>query len=216
VPISNDLRRNSSLATERIVRDDLIAAAANAEDIAFLKGSGLSGEPKGIYNWVPAAGKANQTGTALADIRTDIRKAKNRLDNNNVPNNNRAWFMHSRTMNYIGWDLVDGNGNFAFPSMQTPASASLGGDRVYRDNNISITLSSTQSESYYVEMSECFIGDAMELELEVIENATYDVSGTLRSGVSRDESVIRLIRKVDFGMRHVEAAFVLEAVTLGS
>jgi hypothetical protein len=119
-------------------------------------------------------------------------------------------------MNYIGWDLVDGNGNFAFPSMQNAESASLGGDKVYRDNNISITLSGTQSEHYYVEMSECFIGDAMELELEVIENATYDVSGTLRSGVSRDESVIRLIRKVDFGMRHVESAFVVEAVTIGS
>jgi HK97 family phage major capsid protein len=216
VPISNDLRRNSSLTTERIVRDDLIAAAANAEDIAFLKGSGLAGEPKGIYNWIPAAGKANQTGTALADLRTDIRKAKNRLDNNNVPSTNRAWFMHARAMNYIGWDLVDGNGNFAFPSMQNAESASLGGDKVYRDNNISITISGTQSEHYYVEMSECFIGDAMELELEVIENATYDVSGTLRSGVSRDESVIRLIRKVDFGMRHVESAFVVEAVTIGS
>jgi HK97 family phage major capsid protein len=217
VPISNDLRRNSSIETERVVRDDMVTTAANDEDTAFLKGSGLLGQPKGIYNWIPAAGKANQTGTALADLRTDIRKAKNRLDTNNVPNNNRAWFMHSRAMNYIGWDLVDGNGNFAFPSMQTAGSASLGGDRVYRDNNISITLSGTQSEHYYVEMSECFIGDSMELEIEIIENAVYaDASGTLRSGVSRDESAIRLIRKVDFGMRHTESAFVIEAVTIGS
>ena len=52
-----------------------------------------------------------------------------------------------------------------------------------------------------------------------MENATYAVSSaegaSLRSGVSRDESVLRLIRKTDFGMRHTESAFVLEAVTYG-
>ncbi len=218
VPISNDLRRNSSIETERVVRDDMISTAANDEDTVFLKGTGLAGQPKGIYYWIPAAGKSNQTATTLAGVRTDIRLAKNRLDSANVPNERRAWFMHSRTMNYIGWDLVDGNSNFAFPSMQNSAGATLGGDPVYRDNNISIALGgSTQSENYYVEMSECFIGDSLELEIELIENAVYaDSGGTLRSGVSRDESAIRLIRKVDFGMRHTEAAYVLEAVTMGA
>lgn len=222
VPISNDLRRNSSLEAERIVRDDMITVASNDEDSAFLKGSGLAGQPKGIYNWVPAAGKGNSAGTTLANVRTDIRSAKNRLDNNNVPYVRRAWFMPSRSMNYMGWDLVDGNSNFAFPSLQSAGGATLGGDPVRRDNNISITLGagSNATEHYYVEMSECFIGDSLELSLELIENATYAVSGSesasLRSGVSRDESVIRLIRKTDFAMRHVESAFVLEAVTYGA
>jgi len=66
-------------------------------------------------------------------------------------------------------------------------------------------------------MSECFIGDSATLELEIIENATYaDASGTLRSGVSRDESVVRLIRKTDFAMRHASSAAVIEAVTYGA
>ncbi len=219
VPISNDLRRNSSLETERVVRDDMITVAANDEDTAFLKGTGLSGTPKGIYYWVPAAGRGNSAGTTLANARTDIRSAKNRLDTQNVPNVRRSWFMPSRSMNYMGWDLVDGNGNIAFPSMQNSMGATLGGDPVYRDNNISTTLggSSNAAEHYYVEMSECFIGDSMELSIELIENAVYaDAAGTLRSGVSRDESAIRLIRKVDFAMRHQESAFVLEAVTYGA
>lgn len=217
VPISNDLRRNSSLETERIVSDDMITVAANDEDLVFLRGSGLAGQPKGIYNWVAAAAKTNQTGTSLANVRTDIRVMRNRLDNNNVPYVRRSWFMPSRSMNYIGWDLVDGNSNFAFPSMQNSQGASLAGDPVYRDNNIPITLGSgDKSEHYYVEMSECFIGDSMELGIEIIDNAIYaDSAGTLRSGVSRDESAIRLIRKVDFGMRHTESAAILEAVNLG-
>lgn len=219
VPISNDLRRTSSLEMERVVRDDMVANTANAEDQAFLNGSGLAGQPKGIYNWVPAAGKANSAGTALANVRTDIRTAKNRLGIQNAPNIRRAWFMHSRSSDYMGWELVDGNSNFAFPQMQQGQGANLGGGTVNIDNNISVTLggSSNASQIFYVEMSECFIGDSLELELELIENAVYaDAAGTLRSGVSRDESAIRLIRKTDFGMRHTESAFVLEAVTYGA
>lgn len=214
VPISNDLRRNSSIETERVVRDDIVRVTANDEDSAFLRGTGLAGSPKGIYNWIPAAGKTNSAGSTLANVRTDIRVSKNRLNNNNVPMVRRAWFLHSRVAEYLGWELVDGNSNLVFREMQSDEGAMLGGAPAYRDNNISTTLGSgAQTEIYYVEMSECFIGDSMELEIEFIENAVYtDSSGTVRSGVSRDESVIRLIRKTDFGMRHTEAAHVLEAV----
>lgn len=217
VPFSNDLRRNASLEAVRIVRDDMVRTAANDEDIAFLKGSGLAGQPKGIYNWIPAAGKGNSAGTSLANIRTDIRTAKNRLNNNNAPNVRRAWFMHSRAAEFLGWEIIDGNSNLVFPQMQQDDGAMLAGAKVYRDNNISITLGAgTSTEVYYVEMSECFIGDSLELEFEIIENAVYDVSGTLRSGVSRDESAVRLIRKTDFGMRHTESAYVLETVAWGA
>jgi len=153
VPISNDLRRNSSLDTERVVRDDMIRVAANDEDVAFLRGTGLAGQPKGIYNWVGAAGRANSAGTTLANVRTDIRTAKNKVNNANSPLVRRAWFLHSRSAEYMGWDLVDGNSNFAFPQMQQDDGATLGGGRVYRDNNIPITLGggANATEHYYVD-----------------------------------------------------------------
>jgi hypothetical protein len=56
----------------------------------------------------------------------------------------------------------------------------------------------------------------MDMEIEIFNNAAWSNSGTIRSGISRDESVIRLIRKWDFGMRHTASAYVLEAVTLGA
>lgn len=219
VPFSNDLRRNASQDAVSVVRDDMVRTAANDEDAAFLKGTGLAGQPKGIYYWIPAAGKSNSAGTSLANVRTDIRTMRNRLDTANAPYQRRAYFMHSRSANYMGWDLVDGNSNFAFPSMQNTNGGTLGGDPALRDNNISIVLggSSNASEIYYVEMSECFIGDSMDLEIEIFDNATYaDSAGTLRSGISRDESCVRMIRKTDFGMRHTESAYVLEAVTYGA
>lgn len=213
-PFSNDLLKNSNTQVDRMIRDDLGRAAANAEDFAFLKGPGSSSQPKGVYYWVSAAGRGNSAGTSLANSRTDISAALNRLGNANAPMVRRAWFMHSRSQNYAGWQLVDANGNFAYPSLQTPSGGSLAGAPVYPDNNIQINLGGgTASEIYYVEMSECFVGDSGALELELFANATYvDSGGNLRSGVSRDESVIRLIRKVDFGMRHSESAYVLENV----
>lgn len=218
VPFSNDLRRNASLDVIRVVSEDLLRAVANDEDVAFLNGSGLVGRPKGIYNWIPAGQKTNSAGTALANVRTDIRRMKNGLDSANVPYVRRAFFMHSRSMNYMGWDLVDGNSNFAFPSLQSSGGASLGGDPVLRDNNISITGGGGANESqiFYVEMSECYIGDSMDMEVQIFDNAAYSQSGTIRSGISRDESVLRLIRKTDFGMRHTESAFIIEAVTYGA
>lgn len=218
VPFSNDWAKNASLEVTRLIRDDMVRSAANAEDVAFLRADGLTNEPKGIYYWVGAAGRTNSAGTSLANVRTDIRVSKNRLGNANAPMVRRAWFIHSRAANYMGWDLVDGNSNFAFPQMQQGEGANLGGGTVFEDNNIPITLGAgTDTEIYYVEMSECFIGDNGELEIEVFRNATYvDSGGNLRSGVSRDESVVRLIRKVDFAMRHTESAHVLEAVGYGA
>lgn len=215
VPFSNDLRRNASLDAIRVVRDDMVRTVANDEDIAFLKGDGLNGKPKGIYYWVGSSGRGNSNGTSLSQIRTDIRTAVNRLDTNNAPNVRRAWFMPARSANYLGWELIDGNSNLVFPQMQQTNGAMLAGDPVYRNNNISLTLGSgAQTEIYYVEMSECFIGDSMEMEIEIFDNAVYaDANGTLRSGISRDESAIRLIRKTDFGMRHDVSAYVLEAVS---
>jgi HK97 family phage major capsid protein len=218
VPFSNDLKRNASLDAIRVVQEDLVRTVAIDEDTQCFNGTGLAGTPKGIYYWIPAANKANQTGTSLANVRTDVRKMKNGLDSANVPYARRAFFMHSRSMNYIGWDLVDGNSNFAFPSLQSAAGASLGGDPVYRDNVLSITGGGGANESqiFYVEMSECYLAESMDLEFEIFANAAYSASGTIRSGISRDESVIRLIRKWDFGMRHTASAFIIEAVTLGA
>jgi HK97 family phage major capsid protein len=219
VPFSNDLKRNASLDAVRVVQEDLVRTVAIDEDTQVFNGTGLSGTPKGIYYWITSSLKSNQTGTSLANVRTDIRKMKNGLDSGNVPYSRRAWFMHSRTMNYLGWDLVDGNSNFAFPSLQSAAGASLGGDPVYRDNVLSIVTGSGANESqvFYVEMSECYLAESMDLEIEIFNNAVYNTgTSTIRSGISRDESAIRLIRKWDFGMRHTASAYVLEAVTLGA
>ena len=224
VPFSNDMLKNSNLAVDRLISDDMVRSAANAEDLACFRGSGLLSQPKGIYQWVGSAGRDNSAGATLANIRTDVRAAKKRLGNNNAPNIKRAWFMHSQAQDFVGTEIVDANSNLVWPSMADGEGAKWNGGIVYPDNNIPLNLTAgvpatggVQSELYYVEMSECFIGDNEQIELELFANATYaDASGTLRSGISRDESVIRLIRKMDFALRHVESAHVTEQITWGN
>lgn len=225
VPVSNDLMRTPSLAIDRLLRDDMVASSANAEDLAIFRGDGLDGSPKGIYYWVGAAGRTNSAGATLANIRTDIRTAKKYLGNNNAPMVRRAWFMHSQAQDFIGTEIVDANSNLVWPTMANGEGALWNGGIVYPDNNIPINLTAgvpdpgvgTKSEVYFVEMSECFIGDSFALEIEVFANATYlAASGSLRSGVSSDESVVRLIRRMDFAMRHVESAHVTEEITWGN
>lgn len=217
VPVSNDLLKNSNLQVDRMIRDDMVGSSANAEDLACLRGNGLANSPKGVYYWVGDAGRTDTAGATLANIRTDIKRARNRLGNANAPNVRRAWFMHSRDLNFIGTEIVDANSNLVWPALAEGDGARWNGGIVFENNNIPTNLGGgTESELYYVEASECFIGDSGQLELEVFLNATYvDAAGAMRSGISRDESVVRLIRKMDFAMRHVESAHVTEKVTYG-
>lgn len=224
VPVSNDMLRNNNLGTDRIVAEDMIRSAANAEDLACLRGSGTSSQPKGIYQWVGTAGRHNSAGATLANIRTDIRTAKKYLGNNNAPNVKRAWFMHSQAQDFVGTEIVDANSNLVWPTMANGEGVLWNGGIVYPDNNIPLNLTGgvpttggVQSELYFVEMTECFIGDGGDFLIEVLANAAYvDSGGNVRSGASRDESVIRLIRKMDFGLRHVESAHVTEQLTWGN
>lgn len=217
VPVSNDLLKKGDISVQRMVRDDMIASSANTEDIAFLRGDGSLGGPRGVYHLVGDAGRTDTAGATLANIRTDVKRARNRLGNANAPNIRRAWFLHSRDINFIGTEIVDANSNLVWPAMAEGDGAKWNGGTVYENNNIPTTLGGgTESEMYLIEMSEFFIGDSPEFELELFANATYvDSSNATRSGVSRDESVVRLIRKTDCAMRHAESAHVTEKITYG-
>lgn len=48
IPISNDLLRTSSIAVDRMVRDDAVADASQMQDRHFLRGSGTEYSPKGL------------------------------------------------------------------------------------------------------------------------------------------------------------------------
>ena len=208
-PISNDLLRLGTPSVDRLIRDNIVTALANAEDLAFFKGTGTAFTPRGIYYQMDTAHNTATAGTALANIRTDIQDAVNFLAADNVPNVRRAFFFNPRTVNYMKWSMVDANSNFAFPDLR--ANNTLNGWPVFETNNIT---TATNVEWYLVEMSAIYIGDGPGLELKVVDGAAWDNSGTVVAGFSRDQSVIRAIKKVDMVMAYSAAAVCTNTVTV--
>ena len=51
VPLSNDMLRFGRPGTETVVRDDVVNALKEKEDITFIRGSGAQNTPKGMLNW---------------------------------------------------------------------------------------------------------------------------------------------------------------------
>jgi HK97 family phage major capsid protein len=210
-PISNDLLRLGGPSVDRLIRDSIVQAMANGEDVAFLKGAGTAFTPRGIYYQAPTAHVAATGGTTLALIRTDILNVCNLLAADNVPETNRAWIFNPRTVNYLKWSMVDANSNFAFPDLR--ANNTLNGWPVYTTNNIT---TGTNVEWYLIEMSGVYIGDGPGLEIKVMDGAAYysSASSAVVAGLSRNQSVISALKKTDMVMAYANGAAVRHTVTI--
>lgn len=214
-PISNDLIRRAAFAADALVRDDLTGAAAERADLAFIRGDGTSNTPKGIRNIVDAANVFASAGTTTANIIDDLGRAAREVQESQVPMRKRGWLFSSRTE----WDLrtlLDANSNFVFRDEMNGGNL-LGFPFAFTDQ-IPNTLGggSDESEVYFAEFSDLVIGEALGVQVEVFPGGTYDDAGTLRSGISRDETVVRLITEHDFNMRHTDTAAVITGVQWGT
>lgn len=218
--ISNELLADASPEADAMVRDDLAKIMALREDLAFLRGDGTSNTPRGM-RYLAAAGNitaATQAGAAatLTEVNDDLEEMIGALEDNNVVlDDSCVFFMNPRSRRYLR-TLRDGNGGFIFKdelnegrvkgykiALSTQIPANLGG-------------SSNESEIIFAKMSEQLLGDTKTLELTFHPDATYDDSGTIRSGLSRDESSVRAIARHDFATRHDVSIAVKTTVKWGA
>jgi HK97 family phage major capsid protein len=214
VPISNDLVRNSSPEADMVVRDDLAGALAEAEDLAFIRGTGLGDNPKGMRYWAPTAAVNNGTGTTAAAIEADLINMVARLVAAKKSQlGSPRWFMTSRTyyklfqLRYaIGTDPMQ----LVFPEVRSGQPMLLGYP-VSISDQIPITLSpGTVTEIYLADMADAIIGEEMGITIAVSDVASYkDSGGTLQSAFSLDQIVLRAISKHDFIMRRDASVQVL-------
>ena len=208
--IGNRLIANASMSAEQFVLEDLRNVMALREDLAFLFGDGSSGTPRGLSSLLASANQYDATASApkaptLAELRTEFAKAIGRLKSNNQPMIKPVWIMSPRTEQFL-MQVQDGNGNAIYESQLEKGI--LRGYPVIVSNQIPENTTNTAgsgtdwSRLMLIDVSQEIIGDAQNMEALVVPNGTYEESGSAKSGLSRDQTVVRLIARHDHALRY--------------
>lgn len=214
-PVSNDLIRRAAFAADSLVRDDLAQISALRSDLAFIRGDGTLETPKGIRNLTVAAQVFATTGTTVAQVVADTTKMIRLVQESQVPIRNRGWLWASRSEWFLR-GLLDANSNFVFrPEM---AAGAFWGFPWGTSDQIPINLGggTNESENYFGEFSDAVIGEATGIAVEVFPGGTYEEGGVTKSGISRDETVVRMIAEHDFLLRHSTSFSILTGVLWGT
>lgn len=216
VPISNDLLDNTPMGFESMIQSDIVAVASIAEDSKFIRGDGSSDTPKGILSSVASGQKFNGNSTFnLANAVSDLLKAMYKVESANIPMQRLGWMFNPRTK-YALMTLPTSDGYFPFKDELS--SGTLFGVPYRTTNSIPKNLggSSNASEIYFGDFAQAVIGQSKVLEVRQSDVASYIQGGNTIHGFQDDISVVRLIHKVDFVLRHDTAFSVIEAVSWGS
>ncbi|MCS3467402.1 HK97 family phage major capsid protein [Pseudomonas sp. JUb42] len=217
VPISNDLLSYSGTNpnVDRLVVNDLTASVALAEDLSFIRGAGTGNLPKGLRFWAPDFNviicppdkELHIVEMALSSIILRLEEANSGIQ---MP----GFIMAPRTKRWLA-ALRDGNGNKAYPELDLNL---LKGFPVATTTQVPINLGNDgdASEIYFADFADCFIGEDDAMVIDFSKEATYkDANGNVVSAFQRDQTLVRVIAKHDFGPRHVESIAVLTDVVWG-
>lgn len=216
-PISNDLMRFASPAADEFVRNDLIAAIAQAEDSNFIRGAMSGANPRGLRYWAPSDAVIAVNATVnLANVAADLSKLMLSLLNNNARMIAPGWLMAPRSKVYLG-DLRTTNGEKVYPEVE--ASNMLRGYPIGVTTNIPINLAVTdtnESEIYFVDFADVVIGEVPTMTIDVSSEAAYHDGSNVVAAFSLDQTVIRVIMENDLVVRHGYSVAVLKDVDWGA
>lgn len=216
VGVSNDLLRSKVGRSDQFIVDSIVRGMRTKLDSTLLRSSGVSDEPMGLYSLAQSAHKFNVTAEAslsVAILVEELLKLQDLIETDDVDlaMDRPHYFMAPRTKNYLrAQRATDG---VLFPEM---SEGELLGVPFGVTSNIPINLggSSDESEIYCAAMAHMILGESEDTIIEAFPGGTYkNASGTMKSGVSADETPIRAIAKYDHaaGQRGNEIA-VAEAV----
>lgn len=227
--IPNDLIRNASISADQFVLDDLTQVVAIEEDLQFFYGTGTASKPLGLALQIAAANVYAMTALGVAGVPTvaemkkELDKALKTLKLANAPMRNLAWFT-SPSPEAAVLDAVAASGDGSnMLELEYSQHGTLRRNPVFITNQMKEDGSQSainantnkQTDLLLLDMSEVIILDSMDLEAEVFPNGTYYNGSVAVSGISTDQTVCRLIKKVDCGMRHSNTSVRVKALTWG-
>ncbi|MCQ9422714.1 phage major capsid protein [Pseudomonas sp. LJDD11] len=218
VPISNDLLAWAGVnpRIDAQVSSDLATSMGLSEDLHFIRSAGSAVLPKGLRYWAPAGNVLPAPGGVTLEI-VDLYLGGMmlRLEAANVDLAACGWLMAPRTIRWLQ-SLRDGNGNKAYPEIDMGL---LKGYKFALTTQIPVNLGAggNESEIYFVNFADCYIGEDQNLAVAISTEASYkDGNGNTVSAFQRDQTLIRVISKHDFGPRHVESVSVGTGITWGA
>lgn len=152
----------------------------------------------------------------LATVAAELGGAVNRLDQSNVAESKRVWFMNPRSYNYL-YNVQNSLGVYVYrdelnkgtllgyPIKKTTQIGTNYWDATGTNKDLSFV--------FLVEMTEDMILDSMQLELAVSRESSYVAAdGSTRSAFQNDETIIRAIAEHDHQMRYQAALAVIQGV----
>lgn len=222
--LSNDLLRDASMAPDVILRDNLIAEALLVLDLAFIRSIGSAYSPKGVRYVIPSTQVVNSVvGSGSPTYQTalkDINNLKKTLANANVPETKRAFLLNPRTE--LGFNLLtDGVGGTPLGN-EMSQKKTIRGVPYFTTTQIPTNLTgggsstSSESEMTLIEATEWVIGEGMQPTIDIERNGTYvDGAGTVQSGLSKDQTPVRLILRADLMAKHPVSGAVGNGYTYG-
>ena len=208
IPVSNELLEDASGLADEWIEDEGKRAAEEAEDQAFIRGSGSANSPRGMRYRVDASNLFNIThaGAAAtgAEKYADLGRTIQKLADYNVKMLRCGWVMSKRSE----WDLRITMNALELPMFQSMDKGLLFGfpfaSTTQIPNNLSVVGSADESEIYFADFQSVVIGETKETTLEVVKGGAYYDSDTAAvvSGLSNDQTVVVVRKRVDFTSLH--------------
>lgn len=207
IPLANELIKDSSIAADRFIRDELVTGIAESEDISCLYGKGTNDEPIGVLNakGIKKAGMgALPDSDKLADIVGCVMSEK-------FPGGTQFGWMFSGVLWSLFYNLKDGVGNYIH--RQEMDQNKLLGWPFKINNNITVGSDDhAMTEIYFGDWSQFIIGETLGLQIDVSKEATYMDGNQLVSAFANDQTVMRALMREDFGVRYGQAFVVRQKV----
>jgi HK97 family phage major capsid protein len=223
-PISNDLLRYSAPSADGIVRDDAVRAMGAREDLAFIRGDGMSGTPAGLKTWINAANKFAAQSDTLANITTDLGNCMKLVMDQNITlimqqgatgsvDVRPGWIFSPRTWKRLT-TVQTTTGAYAFRDEMLRGT--LWGFPFRVTTQVPSNLGTgTHSEIYFGAFAHAVIGESLGLIVDASQDAAYHDGNNVVAAFSQDQTVIRVMAEHDFALRHDGAFAMIEEVTWG-
>lgn len=199
IPVSNELLRDSSLAADRFIRDEIVNGIAEAEDITSLYGTGTENAPKGI-TVACAERKLTVDGEITAQTIYDM---VGKVLSTKLTNPVLAWRIPGVLWSKI-YSMQTANGSYIFRDEMK--NGTLCGYPFKIDNNIKVGDDANgKTQIFFGDWQHFLIGVESALQISISGDASYTDGEKAVSAFENDLTLMRGILREDFGVRYAEA-----------